>query len=114
MGRRNIDIVKTYNFYRTDDIDLDRNVVNSLWIFCDIIDGSFVNNLQIPLLQLVPTTPLHTAMSFERFGMIYQKRINKSRVNDIKIWISETFDGKPLYFRDPVLISLELQKDEFT
>ena len=46
----------TYNFYGVNEIDLNRNVVNSLWIFCDVIDGSYVNNVQIPLLQLVPTS----------------------------------------------------------
>jgi len=99
----------TYNFYGVNEIDLHRNVVNSLWIFCDIIDGSYVNNVQIPLLQLVPTMQ-DTGVSFERFGMIHQKRINKSRVDAIKIWISETFDGKPLFFREPVTVSLELQR----
>ena len=96
----------TFNFYGINEIDLNRNVVNSLWIFCDIIDGSFVSNVQIPLLQLVPTVQ-ETGVSFERFGMIHRKRINKSRVDAIKIWITETFDGKPLYFREPVTISLE-------
>ena len=83
--------------------------MNSLWIFCDVIDGSYVNNVQIPLLQLLPTMQ-DTDVSFERFGMIHQKRINKSRVDAIKIWISETFDDKPLFFREPVTVSLELQR----
>ena len=59
--------------------DLNRNVVNSLWIFCDVIDCSFVNIVQIPLLQLVPTMQ-DTGVSFKRFGMIHQKRINKSQI----------------------------------
>ena len=35
----------TYNFYGVNEIDLNRNVVNSLWIFCDVIDGSFANTI---------------------------------------------------------------------
>ena len=101
----------TYNFYGAREIDLSRNVVNSLWIFCDVIDGSFVGTVQMPLLQLVPAIAANSATSFERFGMVYRKRINKSRVDTIKIWITETYDGKPLHFQEPVIILLELFRD---
>ena len=101
----------TYNFYGAREIDLSRNVVNSLWIFCDAVDTSYVGNVQMPLLQLVPAVGKNTIESFERFGMLHGKRINKGRVNTIKIWITETFDGKPIHFREPVIISLEVQRD---
>src|SRR3981189_172038 len=101
----------TYNFYGAREIDLSRNDVTSLWIFCDAVDTSYVGNVQIPLLQLVPAVGKNTIESFERFGMLHGKRINKGRVNNIKIWITETFDGKPIHFREPVVISLEVQRD---
>src|SRR3981189_3200614 len=101
----------TYNFYGAREIDLSRNDVTSLWIFCDAVDTSYVGNVQIPLLQLVPAVGNNTIASFERFGMLHGKRINKGRVNTIKIWITETFDGKPIHFREPVVISLEVQRD---
>ena len=100
-----------YNFYGINHIDLNRNAVTSLWIFCDIIDTSYVENVQLPLLQLVPNITADSAMSFERFGMVYRKRINKSRVDSIKIWITETYNGKPLHFREPVTILLEFYRD---
>src|SRR3981189_3233877 len=101
----------TYNFYGAREIDLSRNDVTSLWISCDAVDTSCVGNVQIPLLQLVPAVGNNTIASFERFGMLHGKRINKGRVNTIKIWITETFEGKPKHFREPVVISLEVQRD---
>ena len=61
-----------HNFYGINSIDLNRNVVNSLWIYCDIIDTSEVNNWLVPLLQLMlpsqhMTHPLHLKM-LEWFG----------------------------------------------
>ena len=103
--------VDPYNFYGIKSIDLGRNAITSLWIFCDVVDTSYVGNVQIPLLQLVPAVTVNSVASFERFGMLYRKRINKGRVNTIKIWITETFDGKPIRFREPVIISLEVQRD---
>src|SRR3981189_2931890 len=103
--------VDPYNFYGIKSIDLGRNAITSLWIFCDAVDTSDVGNVQIPLLQLVPAVTVNSVASFERFGMLYRKRINKGRVNTIKIWITETFDGKPIRFREPVIISLEVQRD---
>src|SRR3981189_371616 len=99
------------NFYGIRSIDLGRNAITSLWIFCDAVDTSYVGNVQIPLLQLLPTVSRNTIASFERFGMLHGKRINKGRVNTIKIWITETFDGKPIHFREHVVISLEVQRD---
>ena len=101
-------VVATFNFYGATTIDLNRNDVKSMWIFCDIVDASLVDGVQIPLLQIVPVTNVDCVASFERFGMAYRKRINKSRVDTIKIWITETFDGKPIHFNDPVVISLQI------
>src|SRR3981189_1457110 len=86
-----------YNFYGVREIDLNRNAISSLWIFCDAVDTSYVGNVQIPLLQLVPAVGRNTIKSFKRFGMLHCKRINKGRVNTIKIWITETFDGIPIH-----------------
>ena len=109
--RKRTTTVDPYNFYGIKSIDLGRNAITSLWIFCDVVDTSYVGNVQIPLLQLVPAVTVNSVASFERFGMLYRKRINKGRVNTIKIWITETFDGKPIRFREPVIISLEVQRD---
>ena len=97
----------TYNFYGINTIDFNRNTIPSLWIYCDIIDPSYVGNVKLPLMQIVPTTTANVAASFERFGMLHRKRINRARVTSIKIWITETFDGKPIHFNGPVTISVE-------
>src|SRR3981189_61356 len=109
--RKRTTTVDPYNFYGIKSIDLGRNAITSLWIFCDVVDTSYVGNVQIPLLQLVPAVTVNSVASFEIFGMLYRKRINKGRVNAIKIWITEAFDGKPIHFREPVIISLEVQRD---
>ena len=98
--------IKSHNFYGVREIELDRNAIDCIWVFCDIIEPSYVNNIKLPLLQLMTGLTLGDPSSYQGNGI--SKHINKTRVETIKIWITNIYSGKPLFFHSPVLISLEI------
>ena len=100
------------HFYGIDTMDFSRNIVKRMWVFCDCVEPSIVNSKKVPLVQMIQSIPQGHAISFQRYGMIFAKRINKTQLNSIKFWVCETFNGKPLHFQDPVIISLSIYRNE--
>ena len=57
---------------------------------------------------MMPTISVGSRISYDKHAMTYYKQINKtSHIQNVKIWISEELDGKPIHFLNPVSITLE-------
>ena len=101
-------IKKAFHYYGIKGIEFNSNPITQFYIYCDIIEPSYVNNSKKQLLAMMPTMSVGSRISYEKHGMAYYKQINKtSHIQNVKIWISEELDGKPIHFLNPVTITLE-------
>ena len=94
------------HLYGNRVVDLNYNTLRYIFVFCDIVEPSYVNDKQMPILCV--TSLLNKSFrSFEHHGTIDFKKINKSVTDHINIRITETPEGKPIVFMSPVAITLE-------
>jgi hypothetical protein len=92
--------------------DLDRYPLKSLCVYCDIIDGTYVNQEKQPLLRMLPINPNTHLVSHEALALKEYRRINKTNASTIKIWLKETPDGPILDLSGSTYVKLLVKRDE--
>ena len=90
--------------------NMNAQTLNSIWVMCNIVEQTnFGCDQQQPLLRMLPadTKIGHTTHNFsiEQF-----KKVNTNRIKEIKIWLAEDADGRPLDIYTSVYLRLEFKK----
>jgi hypothetical protein len=93
-------------------IDLTRNTFKSLWVYCNIIQPSFIGSNVQPLLRLLPVKSDTNVISYEVLTNLQYHRIVQNAVQTIRIWFTEEYDGKPLKMYADSYIRLHLKRDQ--
>ena len=91
--------------------NLSLNPMKTFYVHCDIIEGSYVGNKQLPLLRVFPVDIFSHYVSVETFSSFLYRRINKNNISSISIWITETPEGNAITFRAPITVRLHFKFD---
>ena len=89
------------------DLDLNRSLLTTLWIFSDIVQPSYVCDTTRPLLRCMALDRKSHQISYESISNMHYKPLNTSNVQRIKIWFSEDHLGIPLYSKSKSYILLD-------
>jgi len=90
--------------------DLSRNALRSMWVFCDIVESSLVCDRTAQLLRFMPVDSTSHQISFETFGTLIFRPLSKTTIRDIRVWFSESFDGKPLTLLADTVVRLQFSQ----
>jgi len=92
----------------THDVDLNRAPPASLWVFSDIVKQSYVNNVTQPLLRCIAIDKVSQLVSYESSSYLQYVPISQNYISKIKIWISDSFMGTPLYTQSRIFVRLDI------
>ncbi len=81
------------------------NIVNSLYIYTDIVENDLVGDELVPLLRAVDVSGEHGAIIHEAFHRCYYKRVNRSNIPSIEIQLN-TETGSEVKFETGHVISV--------
>ena len=95
-----------------EGLDLRRSSLTALWIFCDIVQRSYVKDITQPLLGVMPIDRVSRQISYESVANMHHKLLCVNHVDRIKIWISENYLGIPLQSTAPTIVTLQFLKNE--
>ena len=88
-------------------IDVHKNPITTLWVFCDIVHPTYVKDTIKPLLRCMAVDQRSTQISYESAHNMQYKPISKSHVSSIKIWLSDSYLGNPLHSNANCAVRLE-------
>ena len=74
--------------------DMSRNTLRSMYVFCDIIEPNMVCDRLIPLLRFMSVDASSHQISYEAFGRLIPRLVNKTSVLNIRVWFSEFWHGQ--------------------
>ena len=87
------------------------NIVNSLYIYSDIIEDDIVGDALVPLLRTVNISGEPGAIINEKFHRIYYKRVNRSNISTMEIQINSEKGDQVKFESGYVLPTLHFRKD---
>ena len=99
--------VPAIRWYGKNPINFELNPLITIWVFCDIIESSCVDTEMKPLLRLMTASQWDKYRSFETYGLLQYKRLINNSVSAVKIWLTETYNGPPIIFKEPVSVLLD-------
>ena len=91
--------------------DLKKTPITSMWVFCDIVNPSYVKDLSKPILRVLPIDKIARQISYESAANLQYKLLNTNNVQKIKFWISENYLGEPLHSKSHVFLNLHFIKN---
>ena len=92
-------------------LDLKKSPIAAMWIFCDVVNPSYVKDLSLPILRVSPVERIARQISYESAANMQYKLLNTNNVQKIKIWIAENYLGKPMHSRSHVFVNLHFIKN---
>jgi hypothetical protein len=90
-------------------IDVYRNPISTLWVFCDIVKPTYIKNITAPLLRCMSVDKrVSTQISYEAsHNMHYKPVIANSSVQRIRIWLADNYLGLPMQSKARTFVRLE-------
>ena len=93
------------------EIDLKRNPISTLWIFCDVVKPTLIKDTTGPLLRCMAVDRRSTQqISYEASHNMHYKPVCTSQVQRIKIWLSDSYLAHPMRTKATTFIRLEFVK----
>ena len=96
------------------EIDVNRNPMSTLWVFCDIVKHTFIQNSTAPLLRCMAVDKrMTTQTSYEAsHNMHYKPVIASGDVQRIRIWLADNHLGIPMSSHAKTLVRLEFIEEQ--
>jgi hypothetical protein len=96
------------------EIDVNRNPMSTLWVFCDIVKHTFIKNSTAPLLRCMAVDKrMTTQTSYEAsHNMHYKPVIASGDVQRIRIWLADNHLGIPMSSHAKTLVRLEFIEEQ--
>jgi hypothetical protein len=89
--------------------DPNPNLVESLFIYCDIIDYQYVGDAYVPLLKNVVVENIYPKTAWVHYDRPHYANINKSEISTIHIEIRDDFGNKIKFENGKVILKLHFR-----
>jgi hypothetical protein len=91
----------------TPPIDLNRSDLKALWIFTDVVKPTYVDSAAVPLLRCVAINENTKLTSYESAAYVHYVPLCRDFIDDVRIWMSDTYSGTPIHARGNVFVRLD-------
>jgi hypothetical protein len=91
-------------------LDFNRVPIPALWVFCDIIESSYVAGSMAQLLRVIPLDLTTQRVIYSSFNFFTYKPINKNCIKAIRITVRDGPFGEIIPFHRDIYIKLEFKR----
>ena len=102
----NIRLYKNFECQNSPEL----NIVNTLFVYSDIIDNDIVGDELVPLLRSINVSGEPGAIIHEAFHRIYYKRVNRSNIQTIEIQVNSEKGAEVKFESGSVIAVLHFRK----